>query len=359
MVPWRWGTRHSPVQMSSMHAPSDLVEVVEAVYREAEDEILWLRGIAHAAKPALDAGLGVGAWMYDTSHGVFEVTASTGIGAPQDVFRRFEAAIAGLPSKELIRCYRSSAATTMSAELGRSPLDLPPLAHHIGPISARDIVRVTLADASGRGCGIGALLPDERRLGVAERGRLGDLAAHLLAGYRLRQRQAPIEAVIDTAGKVVHAEPAAQSKKARDVLREAAIAIDRARGKLRREDPDLALKQWRSLVEGRWSIVDLVERDGRRYLVARENTPATPRVSGLTPRETQIAARVAAGHSLKLIALELGVVHSTVTAHLERALKKLGLASRYELSTVLAPWADCWADEARAGTPAEARRKAV
>ncbi len=65
----------------------------------------------------------------------------------------------------------------------------------------------------------------------------------------------------------------------------------------------------------------------------------------LTPRETQVAARVAAGTPLKAVAADLGVAHATVTAQLDRALKKLGLRHRAELSELFSAWAPYWRDE--------------
>jgi DNA-binding CsgD family transcriptional regulator len=51
----------------------------------------------------------------------------------------------------------------------------------------------------------------------------------------------------------------------------------------------------------------------------------------LTPREKQVCARAAQGHSNKLIAHELGLSTSTVATFLGRAKRRLGVTSRTDL----------------------------
>jgi len=79
--------------------------------------------------------------------------------------------------------------------------------------------------------------------------------------------------------------------------------------------------------------------------------PADTRVrttQSLTSRETQVVARIAAGAPLKAVAADLGVAHATVTAHVEKALTKLGLRHRAELSELFSAWAPYWKDDAPA-----------
>jgi hypothetical protein len=44
--------------------------------------------------------------------------------------------------------------------------------------------------------------------------------------------------------------------------------MDLARGRMSKRNPERALQLWRALVDGRWSLVDSFETDGRRYVVA-------------------------------------------------------------------------------------------
>ncbi|MBK9755859.1 MAG: helix-turn-helix transcriptional regulator [Nannocystis sp.] len=120
------------------------------------------------------------------------------------------------------------------------------------------------------------------------------------------------------------------SPRAREPLRAAAVAHDRAR--LCRRDADDPLDLHRALVAGCWHLVDTFERDGKRYLIARRTTPAPTSGSELSVRETQVAVFAAMGHALKVIAYELGVSESSVATYLRRALVKLRLPDRIALT---------------------------
>jgi DNA-binding NarL/FixJ family response regulator len=133
---------------------------------------------------------------------------------------------------------------------------------------------------------------------------------------------------------VVHAKGAAKVREARDALRDAARAVDKARGKLRRSDPDAALALWRGLLEGRWSLVERFDTDGRRFVVAHRNEAATRGLRALSVRERQVASYAALAHTNKLIAYELGIALGSVSVHLRSALAKLGVKSRVELVQV-------------------------
>jgi DNA-binding CsgD family transcriptional regulator len=91
---------------------------------------------------------------------------------------------------------------------------------------------------------------------------------------------------------------------------------------------------WRGVVEGRWSLVDRFDADGHRCLIGRANDPDHSERHRLSPRQAAIAALAAEGRSVKYISYELGIAGSTVTSALERALAKLGLTRRAELTAI-------------------------
>jgi DNA-binding NarL/FixJ family response regulator len=140
--------------------------------------------------------------------------------------------------------------------------------------------------------------------------------------------------VLSPTGKLEHATAHAKTPPVREALRDAARAIDRARGSLRRRDPDEAVAIWTALVRGRYTLVDAFDTDGRRFLVARENSPSAPGPSTLTLSERQVAALRAAGHSMKLIAYELDLSPATVSRKLRNAMTKLGVRDAIELARV-------------------------
>ncbi len=115
-------------------------------------------------------------------------------------------------------------------------------------------------------------------------------------------------------------------------LRDAAVAVTRARTQTRKHDSEQALREWRALVQGRWSLVDRFDTDGRRFLIAQRNSPEAARRKALTASESQVASFRAMGHSMKLIGYELGLPVSTVSRLLTDAAAKLGLSSPDEFA---------------------------
>lgn len=94
-------------------------------------------------------------------------------------------------------------------------------------------------------------------------------------------------------------------------------------------EPEDILELLRTAASGR-----LVISDNLTELLARalreESLPKTAEQAGLTDRESEILDLIAAGHSNKLIARQLGITEGTVKVHVKHLLKKLGLRSRVE-----------------------------
>ncbi|MEZ4265995.1 MAG: LuxR C-terminal-related transcriptional regulator [Myxococcota bacterium] len=162
-------------------------------------------------------------------------------------------------------------------------------------------------------------------------------AVHVAAGLRLRRALATVEvgeaseAVLETDGRLAHAEGPAADGQMRAQLREAVRRIDRARTSAVRNDEAEALNLWQGLVEGRWSVIDRHDTDGRRYYVAIANPPGGVSARQLSEVEAQVVAQAVAGEPNGVIAYSLGVAESTVAGHLTMAMRKLGAASRMEL----------------------------
>jgi DNA-binding CsgD family transcriptional regulator len=193
------------------------------------------------------------------------------------------------------------------------------------------ITSVQGLDPSGNGCALALIRETSRTFSRPERVALERLAGHLGAAYRLRLRStvafAEPDAVLDAKGAVVHAEGTARDPGMRAALREAALRIDRARS----TDANEALGFWRALVEGRWSLVDRFDSDGRRLFVARRNDPAHRLHHALSEMESKVVAILALGHSQKLCAYELGRAESSVSELAASAMVKLGVRTRTEL----------------------------
>jgi DNA-binding NarL/FixJ family response regulator len=204
---------------------------------------------------------------------------------------------------------------------------------------AKDILMVGAHSGSGAGVVFATLQKTSVEPTPLQRKRWPQIAAHVGAGLRLRAtaHKLPIdapstEAIFDASGKLQEARDAAQDPSARDRLRAALQRIDRARTAAGRSDQDGAMDAWEGLIDGRWSLVDRFDSDGRRFVVAVKNDPAFPDPRGLTSRERQISEFVGLGQSSKEIAYTLGVSLSAVTNAVASAMAKLGLSSRAEFA---------------------------
>ena len=324
-----------------------VIGMVEAAYRLEGDETEWLCDLVAAMLPALDHGMGVYAYTFDLNDPAHPVSYPVAIG-PDYLAATVYDLNTSCPPEILTALHGSRRPyATVNEVLSRSPDPRLRVATANYPVAIEgrepapmseliwDCIGVNAANPDGTGVIVAAPLPRPIHIAARDRVRFGRVAAHIAAALRLRRALAgegagAEEAVLAPDGACLHAEGPAKPRAAREDLRRAARAIDRARGPLRREQ-DRALGIWRSLCAGRWTLLDRFESDGRRFLIARENAPSAPRPRALTERERQVVALAALGHTNKLVAYCLGLSPSMVAAHLKRAMGKLGVSSRLEL----------------------------
>lgn len=319
-------------------AESDTLEVVEVAYRLDLDEPAWLAEIAAIAHAQLDRGLGVSVYTLETlGPRAGEVGAMVSHGADPSMVAFAASKLGAMPPPIAETVLRVPLGFAASSEIAGPEAIRAFLGEN--PYGMVDTAGVQALDPSGTSLWI--VIPAREVVTVqdAMRERWQRVAAHLTAGLRLRRALAAREtrheelhtadAVLETDFSVAHASDRAAP--ALEALREFAREVDRSRGRLRKDAPDEALALWRGLCDGTWSLVDHVDSDGRRYMVARHNEPAVAADRALTPREQQVVAFVAMGHADKLVAYELGLAESTVQSHLSSAMRKMGIPSRAEL----------------------------
>jgi len=182
-------------------------------------------------------------------------------------------------------------------------------------------------------------VPSKRVLALSEGDRAGwtRVAYHLGSAYRLRtrlRRSFEPAAMLDPSGRVHHADASAKAAPVRDALVRAARRIERARGPLRKDDPRAALALWRGLVDGRWSLVDHWESDGRRFLAAYENPPGVVDVRRLAEWQQRILASFLRGATVREVAFRLGYTVQTVERTLSLAARLLRFRGRADLASV-------------------------
>jgi DNA-binding CsgD family transcriptional regulator len=319
--------------------PLDLLRVVEAAYLVDLPDPDWLRGVAEAVRPHLDQGFGLAAFEFIRSpEQPPEMLQSQHLWMPGELAEVYPRLFASMDPRLRQRPFAMGPCVTGSQMMGMRAefAEIPQVKNGLQRFGMLDSVWITATDPSGRGCGFHAGRKKIAWASASDVKRWGRLAAHLSSAVRLRHRlraaeQQSTAAVLDPNGKLHDAAADARQPSAREALRQAVLAIEKARGSRRIEEPDKALGEWRALVAGKWSLLDQVESDGRRYIVARQNAPRAAGPEALSDRERQVIGYAKLGHHNKLIAYELGIAASTVRVLMARAASKLGVRTRDEV----------------------------
>ncbi len=326
---------------------SAVIDLAEASYDLDISDSEWLPRVMEAGLPVLDHGLGVAAGIYTRPLDGGEVTLHQlhVAAAPADFALRQARVTAECPAEIQQACTRPGICMTLSEAAGEKYAYAVEswTRHHD---YAKDALGLSAVDPDGQGALIISPLSERTTLTGHVRHRWQMVGAHLTTGFRLRRalKQAnenPVpdvalphraEALLDPLSfQVKEAVGPAQESDATAALRDAAVLVDRARGHMRKSDPDEALAIWRSLVEGRWSMVDWFDSDARRFVLAIRNPPGIQDPHGLTTREGQVATYAALGESGKLIGYRLGLSPSRVSSLLHDAMRKLRVHTQAEL----------------------------
>jgi DNA-binding CsgD family transcriptional regulator len=357
----------------------DILSIVESAYRIDVPDADWLGGIAKACRPVIDRGFGLC---------VFEFRYH--LGSPPDIL---QATMVGMPPK-LAEIY-PTVFRNMDPDVQRRPFDFGPCTTASQMMGLRDDFKnndlmrrfaqtfgiydsiwITAAEPSGWGCGMHAGRPRIAWASDATVQLWSRLGAHLSAAARLRRMRRRLEqlevgaavqqgepasepdetaeAVFTSDGEVVHCQRSAKKGATLLNLRRAVLAIERARDRRQRGSGGAALARWRGLVDGRWSLLDRFESDGRRYIVARANEPEPPPHVLLTLRERQVLGYAALGHDNKVIAYDLGIAHSTVRVLLARAASKFRVRRRRDLISAFREQSPAPTQAPRPGGPSSA-----
>jgi DNA-binding CsgD family transcriptional regulator len=325
-------------------AKADLIGILDAAYREDLDDHAWLAGLAAAVFPHLDEGFGVHAFeFYRPGDGLPVIVQRCHLGIPAKLAAIYPTIFQTMDPEIRQRPFRMGPCISGSQMMGmgRGFLDEPLMKRYAQTFGMYDSLWITAAEPSGRGCGFHAGRPRITRVSAAQVQRWGRIAAHLANAVRLRhnkrkesmagQAGAEPEAILDPSGQIQDATGEARSKQARELLVDAVQMLEESRGPLRTKDPEKALEIRKALVGGRWSLVDRIEKNGQRYIVARENEPIASGPELLSEREKEVVAYALLGHHDKLIAYAMGISDTTVRVLFGRAKKKLGVKTREDL----------------------------
>lgn len=164
----------------------------------------------------------------------------------------------------------------------------------------------------------------------------GAIAQHLAVAWRIRTdlhggRAGAIVGELCVDGSAMHLAPRSSAPTAREALRRAVIARERARSTRRSAGGS---ELWPALIAGRWSLLDAFTASGRRYIVAYENPPAATEPRALRPREQAVLEHALEGRAGKWIALQMDLSESAVARILSAALRRIGAADLAALAGV-------------------------
>lgn len=321
---------------------SALIDFAEAAYDLEQQD--WLPKLIAAGAPVIDQGLGVFAvtCTRPQQKASFRIDGLHVFAGPDDLAERLVRVQRDMPANLLWLLSRPAMPRTMSEAADDNLEALNLVMRHFD--FAKDGLGMSSFDPDGHGVYLIAPLTKVTTLSDKSRERWQMLASHFGAGDRLRRalREAGskpasdlphgAEAVIDPSGfRVTDAHGEAKSRDAHEALREAALLVDRARGRMRKSDPEKALELWKALVRGRWSTVDWFDSDGRRYVLGMPNAPDVTDPRGLTDREMQVVALVISGQTNKLIAYNLGLSKGRISTLLRSAMRKADVHTRAQL----------------------------
>jgi DNA-binding CsgD family transcriptional regulator len=214
-------------------------------------------------------------------------------------------------------------------------------------LGCKDMLTVHGHDPDGHGPAFYIPSQELLELSPAVRQQWERIAVHMATAHRLRRHLTGADdaggTTIDTVPLhaaalldpkrflVSHAVGVARENGASHAIRDAAVRIDRARGTLRKDDPEESLRIWEAMVKGRWSLVDWFDTDGRRFVLATPNAPRLGDPRGLTEREHQVVTHASRGESSKLICYRLGISAQRVSKLLRDGMHKLGVKTPAQL----------------------------
>ncbi len=320
-----------------MGRSSFAIDVVETGYRLDGSASEWFDRVLAQLSRELELGLGVFAVTYRFDAKQLQLGQLVGRGCPDTILQFTRAMYEHLPGEVSSAIRRSPGDCQAISEFSRllPAGDLRGPREALASLGLADGLMMAHPDGEGGWLAFGAYSARPLRTVPGQRTMWRRVCAHLATGWRLRGRlgtsRAALEAVVSRKGRVVSAEGEAAERRNLVRLEQAARSIDRARGSLRYRAPMEAMELWKGLVAGRWSLIERVEADGARVLVAHQNAPHLRDPRGLSARESAVVELAMTGASNKQIAYALGLSAATVSGHLASAQAKLRVSSRAEL----------------------------
>jgi DNA-binding CsgD family transcriptional regulator len=327
---------------------TSIISFVKDVYRVDLTESEWYSMIAKHLAEHMTFADGVMVYSIDASDVDAGVTVEQ--WAAYGVPNRFVAGTLALnrastANESRMFYHQGILCGTVSEQLESRPSDNARYGDSVARWGFPDSFGLTASAPTHEGVVVNAPLNEPTTLNARTKAAWRRVGVHLQAGYRLRKALTNTsiqpEAIVRPDGRIAHVEPEAAGADTRERLRLLVQRLDR----LQRQGDDQpsgrnALEIWQGLIDGRWSLVESYDSDGRRFFLAYANEYGLQDPRALSRQERTVIALAAQGDSNKWIAYQLGIGESTVATHLRNAMKKLHLRSRSELIWVFRSLSD-------------------
>lgn len=320
-------------------------DFIEACYQRRDTFPEWAGGVMAQAVKLHGRTVGFGAYNYrlrqDGAVEIIQLFANRGSDLAHDPLlgpRAFIEFVNASPQRDVIvpATFGSADALLLLSDL---PVVLARRLRQQLPLRADDSMCMRgYYDAEGfHLCVLGA-----NRFALSDRRRsfLEGLSRHVAAGYRVQRALAALAAddddvvlaVASAGGGLLHATGRFRRRDIAQTFIDQVKRKERARCRRIRQSPEETAHLWQAFIDGEYSLVDSVDSDGRRMILAVRNQT---RATGLTAQERRVVAAVAGGGGNKAVAGELGISASTVAVHLHSAMRKLGFQNRQSLVACL------------------------
>jgi DNA-binding CsgD family transcriptional regulator len=314
-----------------------LVFLLDAAVRECPDADAWASGVLDASRGSIDEGLGVVARVVRRTQHDLDVLWTKGsnptIARLASEWLETARALGAYP--HMLEAHRRACTLIGGGEVGERH---PELTRLMAKGGAADLLGVFVAD--GEADAFQLLSPLRSRVALTRRqvANVKRLGVHVTAGYRAIGKG--VAAVFSVTGDVLHADDGAKEARTLAVLREHVTRIDRARARALRGKEAFSdlLEVWQGLVDGELTLLDRIDTDGKRLVVAKRNAPKVAAPLPLDARESQVVMLAGQGYTTANISYVLGVSPGLVTTLVDGALPKLGLTSRAGLAPLIEEW---------------------
>lgn len=315
----------------------DLLAVVEALYAQERNDRLWLTRIVSVMEKLIPDHLGVV---------VMTVAHEDDFQNPVFLHAQLSRSIERMAMPGIASVENASPASFADAFYPRRPVmiqsdllrDLQPATREMflksrASFGWGDALGIVAHPLAGAITVVSAGFASRRELPANELAILERLASHFESAFRLRLRpESAIAAVLAPDGKLRHLADPSLDRERRDWFGTRIAAIDASRGRRDRADLD----PWWGLFAGKYSVVPVEDRDGKRHYLLVDNPPTAEEHARFTLREIDVVRAAARGFAGKHIAYSLGISSAAVSDNLRSAALKVGLPNRHELVRVTA-----------------------